>query len=111
MASSVIKYDGDTEWKQGETTASAPIYYRLHNGFCTITAQYSGEVTLNATALLVMTLPSEYRPTSGINFNVGNRGASLQGGYGTINPSGQLYLRSPLGDMGYFQFCVTYPVH
>lgn len=110
MATSIIKFDGDAGWKQGTTTASAPIYYRLHNGFCTITAMYSGQVTLNNTALLVMTLSEEYRPSVTVSFAVSNRGSSVQGGYGTVNPSGQLYLRSALGDMGYFQFCVTYPV-
>lgn len=111
MATSKIKYDGDTVWKTGTTSASAPIKYRLRNGICTLTANYSGQITITATASTVMTLSEEYRPSTTVYFVILNRAASTpQGAYGSIDTDGKVSLLSPTGSMGYFEFCVSYPV-
>lgn len=111
MATSTIKYYGDTAWSSGPTAASEPIKYRLCNGFVTLTAQYSNQITLNNTEVVALTLPAAYRPSTSIMFNISNRGSSVQGAFGYVNASGEIRLRSPLGEMGYYQFSVTYPVN
>lgn len=110
MATSTIKYDGDTSWKRGDTTVSRPIYYRLRNGICFLTASYSGEVSVGDTPVLLGTLSAEYRPSETVAFPVSNRGSSAQG-YGYIDTSGRVYVRNSLGSMGYFSFTVAYPVN
>ena len=106
---SIIKYNGDTIWKSGDTTTSYPIKYRLRNGICFINASYSGEVNVGDTPVLITTLPSEYRPTAALYFSVTNRGSSAHG-FGYIDTDGKLYLRNSLGTMGYFLFNFSYPV-
>lgn len=106
---SIIKYDGDTIWKSGDTATNEPIKYRLRSGICFINASYSGQVTIGDTPELMITLPSEYRPTATLYFSVTNRGSSANG-YGYIDVDGKLYLRNSLGTMGYFTFDVAYPV-
>lgn len=107
---SSIKYDGDSTWKEGDTTATRPIKYRLRNGICFINAFYSGEVTIGDTPVLITTLSEEYRPTTTVYFPATNRGSSSHG-YGYVDTNGRLYLRNSLGGMGYFSFDVSYPVN
>lgn len=113
MASSVIKYDGDSgAWKVGTTTQSAPIKYKLRNGFVTLTASYSNQVNVGTTAVTIITLPEEYRPSSYVYFPIINRAANTpQGAYGYISTNGDVVLTSPTGNISYFNFFVTYPVH
>lgn len=110
MATSIIKYDGDTSWSHGNTTSTTNIYYRRKNGFCTITAQISGELVLDATEKAIMTLGADYAPTQDIFFSITNRGSNTQGAYGRIDGNGVLYGRSPVGSASYLNFCVTYPI-
>lgn len=110
MATSIIKFDGDTSWERGTTPATTNIYYRRKNGFVTITAQISGELVLDATEKAIMTLGTDYAPTQMVYFSITNRGTSTQGAYGRIDDNGVLYGRSALGSESYLNFCVTYPV-
>lgn len=107
---SIIKYDGDSTWREGDTTASRPMKYKLRNGICFLTANYSAEIAVGDTPVLVDTLPAEYRPSETVSFPVSNRGSSAQG-YGYIDTSGRVYVRNSLGSMGYFLFSVSYPVN
>lgn len=109
MATSTMKYNGDSAWKTGNTTTTQPLKYRLRNGICFINAFYSGEVTISDTPVLITTLPSEYRPTTTVYFPATNRGSASHG-YGYVDTDGKLYLRNTLGGMGYFSFDVAYPV-
>ena len=109
MATSTIKYDGDTSWHNGTTTQSAPIKYRLRNGICYITAEYSGQLTINDTPRTVMTLPEGYRPSTQIYGTLINR-ASAGGGTVIINLDGTIVLRHPPAATAYFDFTVAYPV-
>ena len=109
MATSTIKYDGDTSWHNGTTTQSAPIKYRLRNGICYITAEYSGQLTINDTPSTVMTLPEGYRPSTQMYGTIINR-ASSGGGVVYINPTGTVALRSTAAT-AYFDFNVAYPVN
>lgn len=109
MATSTMKYNGDTIWKSGDTAISEPIKYRLRNGICFINAYYSGQATISNTPVLITTLPSEYRPTTTLYFSVTNRGSSAQG-YGYIDTDGNLYLCNSLGTMSYFLFDFSYPI-
>lgn len=113
MATSTIKYNdngsSDSAWKEGDTTTTRPIKYRLRNGICFINAFYSGEVTIGDTLTLITTLSEEYRPTITVYFPATNRGSSSHG-YGYVDTDGKLYLRNTLGGMGYFSFDVSYPV-
>lgn len=110
MATSIIKYDGDSTWKEGDTTASRPIKYKLRNGICFLTAYYSTEVSVGETPVLLDTLPAEYRPSTRVYFSVDNRGSTAQG-YGYIDTSGGIYVRNTLGTMAYFSFSASYPVN
>lgn len=112
MATSIIKYDGDTAWSQGSTTASAPIKYRRRNGFVTLTAQYSNQVSVGTSAVTLMTLSEKYRPSAYVYFPIINRATSTpQGAYGYIATNGDVVVTSPTGNIAYFNFFVTYPVN
>lgn len=110
MATSIIKFDGDIPWEHGATAETTNIYYTHKNGFVTITGQISGELTLNNTTKTVMVLGADYAPSASVFFGITDRGSNTQGAYGYINTSGALLARSPLGDVAYLNFCVTYPV-
>ena len=110
MATSIIKYDGDTAWEHGTTSATTNIYYRRKNGFVTITAQISGEVTLDNTTTTLINLGTEYAPSASVFFGITNRGSATQGAFGHVTTSGAVLARSPLGSMAYLNFSVTYPV-
>lgn len=110
MATSIIKFDGDTAWEHGSDAATTNIYYRRKNGFVTITAQVSGELTLDNTTKTILSLGAEYAPSASVFFGIMNRGSNTQGAYGYINTSGTIVARSPNGSIAYFNFCVTYPV-
>lgn len=109
MATSKIKYDGDTSWKSGTGSWNIPVKYRLRNGICTITASYGGEFVIDNTERQIITLPEEYRPSITIAFPVNNRANNNGDAYGYIKPDGSVTLTSLVSN-GYFAFCVSYPV-
>lgn len=110
MATSIIKFDGDTAWESG-TGNHSTLKYRLRNGMCTITALYSGSVTVGTGNTTAITLAEEYRPTTTVYFPILNRASNTpQGAYGIVQTDGKVILTSPTGNIAYFQFCVSYPV-
>lgn len=100
---------GDASWKNGSTTTSEPIKYRLYNGVCYMTAEYAGQLTIDNTVRTVMTLPEGYRPSTQIVAPVVNRAAPGDGVV-YINTDGTVALRDASQATSYFDFYVAFPV-
>lgn len=110
LSNSIInKYSGDGSWKNGDTTTSAPIKYRLRNGVCYMTAEYAGQFTIDNTLRTIMTLPEGYRPSTQIVAPVVNR-ATPGDGVVYINSDGTVALRDTFQATSYFDFYVAFPV-
>lgn len=110
MATSTIKYDGDTSWKSG-TSPNKWVKYRRRNGIVFVTGICSGETLVGDTPITVLTLPVGYRPTEQVYSVVNNRGSHTGDGFVEVATNGEVKLRCPYATIGYYEFGISFPAN